>query len=133
LDSDSILQRIAQFQGKYDIVISNAPTFDQKARLFPNTTFVLGLVLGDLLCSISRNAQRLIAHLLDEQDTAVRVAERRYYGAGTQADLVEAMQHIQRCNCRFVVGGRVLNGKFRTGHDYDVRVVICCLAIDFES
>ena len=39
-----ILERINQFSGKYSVVATNAPTFIQKARLFPGATFVVGYV-----------------------------------------------------------------------------------------
>lgn len=44
LSDDAILDRAAQFAGKFSCIFTNAPTFIMKARLHPNTTFILGYV-----------------------------------------------------------------------------------------
>ena len=56
LPEEIALDRIAQFAGRYAIFAGNAPTFVEKARLYPGTTFLVGY------------------------DTAARILQTRYYG-----------------------------------------------------
>jgi hypothetical protein len=82
------LRRIAQFAGRYTIFASTAPTFVEKAPLFPGTTFVVGY------------------------DTAARILHPRYYGNSHEA-LREALQEIENQGCSFLVAGRMdENGRF---------------------
>jgi hypothetical protein len=82
------LRRIAQFAGRYTIFASTAPTFVEKARLFPGTTFVVGY------------------------DTAARILHPRYYGNSHEA-LRQALQEIEDLGCSFLVAGRMdENGRF---------------------
>lgn len=82
------LRRIAQFAGRYTIFASTAPTFVEKAPLFPGTTFVVGY------------------------DTAARILHPRYYGNSHEA-LREALQEIADQGCSFLVAGRMDdNGRF---------------------
>jgi hypothetical protein len=73
---------MAQFAGCDPVFASNAPTFVEKARLYPGATFVVGY------------------------DTATRVIHPRYYG-DSQANMLAALEEIQTCGCRFLVAGRV--------------------------
>lgn len=82
-------RRVAQFAGLGTVVLTRAPTFRDKARLFPNCTFVVGW------------------------DTAVRLVEPRYYG-GDVADMARALAAMRRLGCRFLVAGRVHDGVFRS-------------------
>jgi hypothetical protein len=77
------------------VVASRTPTFFEKAKLFPGTTFVIGW------------------------DTAFRLVEPRYYG-GRGSGILEALAGIQRLGCRFLVAGRLAEGVFRTLDDVDV-------------
>ena len=82
------IRRIAQFAGRYTIFASTAPTFIEKARLFPGTTFVVGY------------------------DTAARILHPRYYGNSHEA-VREALQEIKDLGCSFLVAGRTdENGRF---------------------
>lgn len=82
------LRRIAQFAGRYTIFASTAPTFVEKARLFPGTTFVVGY------------------------DTAARILHPRYYGNSHEA-LRQALEEISDVGCSFLVAGRMDdNGRF---------------------
>lgn len=76
------LRRIAQFAGRYTIFASTAPTFIEKARLFPGTTFVVGY------------------------DTAARILFPRYYDNSHEA-LRAALQEISDLECSFLVAGRM--------------------------
>ena len=95
LDQDEVRKRVAQFAGKWPVVASRTPTFFEKAKLFPGTTFVIGW------------------------DTAFRLVEPRYYG-GRGSGILEALAGIQRLGCRFLVAGRLAEGVFRTLDDVDV-------------
>ena len=81
--------RVAQFAGRGTVVLTRAPTFRDKAKLFPGCTFVVGW------------------------DTAARLVERRYYG-GDEAGMVRALAAMRRLGCRFLVAGRVHDGVFRS-------------------
>ena len=81
LESHTILKRLTQFAGHYPIYVTNAPTFLEKARLFPNTTFVIGY------------------------DTAERVPNPKYYN-NSRADMLSALSEILDLGCRFLVAGR---------------------------
>jgi len=82
LEVDTILSRMAQFAGCYPVFASNAPTFVEKARLYPGATFVMGY------------------------DTAARVIHPRYYN-DSEANMRAALEEIRLCECRFLVAGRV--------------------------
>ena len=82
-------RRVAQFAGIGTLVLTRAPAFRDKARLFPGCTFVVGW------------------------DTAVRLAEPRYYD-GDEAAMARALAVIRRLGCRFLVAGRVHDGVFRS-------------------
>jgi hypothetical protein len=96
LETAVALQRIAQFAGRYRIFASNAPTFVEKARLYPEATFIVGF------------------------DTAVRILQPRYYGNGIE-DLELALDEIRARGCHFMVAGRTGDdGVFRRARDLDV-------------
>src|SRR5262249_43204035 len=42
LDGKTVRHRLAQFAGKAPVELTRAPTFLEKSRLFPRTTFVIG-------------------------------------------------------------------------------------------
>lgn len=85
----TVLNRIAQFAGRYPICVSNAPTYQQKARLYPRTTFVIGY------------------------DTAVRVFDPQYY-QDSMEEVDVALNEIRAYGCSFLVAGRVnKDGMFR--------------------
>jgi nicotinic acid mononucleotide adenylyltransferase len=89
LPRPDILTRLAQFAGRHAVLASNAPTFVQKARLFPGTTFVVGF------------------------DTAERILQTRFYH-DSEEELAQALETIQQQECRFLVAGRVdEDGLFR--------------------
>jgi hypothetical protein len=81
LAPDVVLDRMAQFAGRYTIYASNAPTFLEKARLYPGTTFVVGF------------------------DTAVRILHPRYY-QNSPDNMLAALADIREQGCRFLVAGR---------------------------
>ncbi len=93
----TVLHRMAQFAGRYMVFASNAPTFVEKARLYPSTTFVVGY------------------------DTAVRILQPRYY-QDSHANMLYALAAIREADCRFLVAGRVesRDGRFRQASDLSV-------------
>lgn len=96
LPSDVVLDRLVQFAGRWPVYVSNAPTFVEKARVFPGATFVVGY------------------------DTAVRVLQRRFYG-GTELGIEQALTELQTAGCRFLVAGRYhKDGGFGAADDLDV-------------
>ena len=89
LPIDVTLDRVAQFAGRHTIFVSNAPTYLEKAQLYPNTTFVIGY------------------------DTAVRVFEPKYY-QDSHKNMRAALETIRQHGCNFLVAGRAdQNGAFR--------------------
>jgi nicotinamide mononucleotide (NMN) deamidase PncC len=81
LGTAEIRRRAAAIHGRLPLWVTRAPTFAEKAALFPGVTFVVGV------------------------DTALRIVHPRYYG-DSEARMVEALEHIRRQGCRFLVAGR---------------------------
>lgn len=78
--------RLAGFSDAEAVWLTRAPTFPEKARIFPGATFAVGV------------------------DTLVRIAEPRYYGG--PAGLAAALSLLGRC--RFLVFGRRAATGFET-------------------
>lgn len=90
LDYTEMQQRAAQFTEKsLPLWFTRAPTFDEKSRLFPGATFIAGA------------------------DTLVRIGQCRYYGNDSAA-AEAAFARIAQRGCRFLVFGRLVDGKFET-------------------
>lgn len=86
LDYIEIANRVQQFQNR-PAFLTRAAHFTQKAALFPEATFVVGL------------------------DTIVRLMDSKYYGnAPDQVDT--AIEEIKKHGCRFLVFGRNHGGCF---------------------
>ncbi|MCP5100175.1 MAG: hypothetical protein GY943_31870, partial [Chloroflexi bacterium] len=71
LSPEVIIDRLSQFAGRWPIFVSTAPTYVEKAQLYPGCTFVVGY------------------------DTAVRVLHPRYYGHN-QENIESALREIQQ-------------------------------------
>jgi len=84
LDYREIESRLAQFDRP--VWLTRLPTFLEKARQFPDATFVVGL------------------------DTLVRIADPRYYGTPVMRD--EALGELEEYGASYLVFGRELNGRF---------------------
>ena len=95
LEKKEVCRRLWQFEGRWPVVVTRAPVFREKARLFPGCTFVIGW------------------------DTAVRIVDPRYYG-GEQSQMLAALEEMKGLCCRFLVAGREENGVFRTLGNVDV-------------
>ena len=88
LTSDEVEERVAQFRGKWPLILTLAPTFLQKARLLPGCAIVLGW------------------------DTAIRLVHPRYYG-DNENTMKAALKEIGDLGCRILVAGRLDDGTFR--------------------
>jgi nicotinamide mononucleotide (NMN) deamidase PncC len=98
LDYITLLERVDALQAEKEgrvIAVTRSPTFREKAELFPGATFVVGA------------------------DTMLRIAEPRYYG-GDEARRDEAIAEISRHGSRFLVFGRVIDGRFMTLGDLNL-------------
>jgi hypothetical protein len=93
LPVNTLLERLGQFAGRYPVFASNAPTFVEKARLYPGVTFVVGF------------------------DTATRIIAPRYYGDSETA-MLAALAEMRDGGTRFLVAGREgSDGVFRELHE----------------
>ena len=95
LSAPAIRERLDQFAGTYDVVLTKAPTFAEKARVLPRTCFVIGY------------------------DTMVRLIDPVYYG-GDEQRMTKALASIAQRGGRFLVAGRLEGGEFRTLSDVPV-------------
>jgi len=83
LSVETISERISQFAGISAVLVTNkAPIFTQKAKLFPNSVFVIGY------------------------DTAIRILHKKYY-ENSEEKMVEELQGMMRLGCKFLVAGRI--------------------------
>jgi nicotinamide mononucleotide (NMN) deamidase PncC len=82
LTVEEVRSRLAQFAGTSSLWLTRAPTFVDKAALFPGAVFIVGA------------------------DTAERIVQPRFYG-GTTAQLDQAMNELRSRRCRLLVAGRV--------------------------
>jgi hypothetical protein len=94
LPEAEVARRAAQFAGRAPLLLSTAPLFSQKARLYPGCAFVLGY------------------------DTAVRLLDPRYYGGAD--GLIAALAGIRDAGCRLLVAGRLSDGRFHTLADLSI-------------
>jgi hypothetical protein len=92
---DERIELLRKVDAKRIVAMTRAPTFREKADLFPAATFVVGV------------------------DTIVRIADPKYY-AGDPSQRDAAIAEIAARGCRFVVFGRVVGEKFRVLSDLDL-------------
>jgi hypothetical protein len=82
LAGETVRHRLAQFAGKWPVELTRAPTFVEKARLFPGTIFVVGA------------------------DTAERLFGPKYYG-DDERRMHEALEEIANSGSSFLVAVRI--------------------------
>jgi hypothetical protein len=82
LTGETVRHRLTQFAWKSPVELTRAPTFVEKSRLFPRTTFVIGA------------------------DTAERLVAAKYYGDDDDRMHV-ALEEIADSGCRFLVAVRI--------------------------
>ncbi|MCH8047093.1 MAG: hypothetical protein IID44_25600 [Planctomycetes bacterium] len=92
LDCREVARRAEQLAPVGNLWLTRTPTFREKADVFPAATFVVGV------------------------DTLERIAEDRYYDNDPrQRDA--AIAHLAKQNCRFLVFGREVAGRFQSLDD----------------
>ncbi len=94
LTAPTVRERINQFAGAYDVVLTKVPTFAEKSRVLPGCCFVIGY------------------------DTMKRLVAPKYYG-GSERNMMSALATIAESNGRFLVAGRLEDGVFRTLSDVE--------------
>jgi hypothetical protein len=82
LSGETVRHRLAQFAWKWPVELTRAPTFVEKSRLLPGTTFVIGA------------------------DTAERLVAPKYYG-DDEARMHVAIEEIASSGCSFLVAVRI--------------------------
>jgi hypothetical protein len=82
LAAETVRRRLAQFAWKSPVELTRAPTFLEKSRLFPGTTFVIGA------------------------DTAERLVAPKYYG-DDEARMHVALEEIANSGSSFLVAVRI--------------------------
>jgi hypothetical protein len=82
LDEAEVRRRAGQFAWKAPLWLTRAPTFAEKAGLFPGVAFAVG------------------------SDTAARIVQPRFYGDSAEA-MQQALAALRRQGCRFLTAGRV--------------------------
>ena len=95
-----VRERLEQFAGTYDVVLTKAATFAEKAHTLPGTCFVIGY------------------------DTMVRLIDPVYYG-DDERRITKALASIAQRGGRFLVAGRLEDGAFRTLSDVPVPDEFC--------
>jgi Cytidylyltransferase-like len=96
LTGKTVRHRLAQFAWKSPVELTRAPTFVEKSRLFPRTTFVIGV------------------------DTAERLVAPRYYG-DDEVRMHVALEEIANSGGSFLVAVRIdAAGRVRTLSDIPV-------------
>ena len=95
LPASTVRERMSQFAGTYEVVLTKAPTFVEKSRVLPGCCFVIGY------------------------DTMKRIVAPKYYG-GSERNMMSALATIAESNGRFLVAGRLEDGVFRTLADVEV-------------
>ncbi len=87
LDAADVRRRLSHFRPTEPVWLTRSATFVEKAALFPNATFVVGV------------------------DTIIRIADPRYYG-GRRDARDAAVEELEQLGCRFLVFGRLLTDQF---------------------
>jgi nicotinic acid mononucleotide adenylyltransferase len=88
-------RRVAQFAGLGTVILTRAPLFSQKARLFPHSVFVLGI------------------------DTVERLIQPRFYH-NDPAEMLASFKAIRTAGCHFLVAGRLRGTHFLTLQDLEL-------------
>ncbi|HJL80320.1 MAG: cytidylyltransferase [Gammaproteobacteria bacterium] len=89
-----IQKTIDQFSQTQQWVLTNAPTFQQKIKLFPKSTFVVGT------------------------DTLMRIFDEKYYQ--DQTTMNEALECFNDYDARFIVFGREIDKTFHSLKDLNI-------------
>jgi Cytidylyltransferase-like len=82
LPDEEVRRRLTQFAWRAPVWLTRAPTYTEKAELFPGCVFVVGA------------------------DTAARIVQSRFYG-DSEERMADALARFRAANCRFLTAGRV--------------------------
>lgn len=106
LDYIEMARRLQNVSEQFPLVFTNAPTFLEKARLFPETTFIVG------------------------SDTMERIVSPYYYN-GSVSTRDEALTEIRDLGNRFLVFGRLKDDIFTGLDDLEIpdRILDICTAV----
>lgn len=91
LTIDDVERRLEQFSDRIGAVLTCAPTFAEKAELFPGAWFAMGY------------------------DTAIRLLDPKYHD-----DVIAMLGRFRTLGTRFVVAGRLHNGAFESLESLDI-------------
>lgn len=94
LDYFDLAERVPALSQHGNVILTNAPTFLEKAALFPDATFVVGI------------------------DTLIRIEQPDYYGSASLRD--EAIAQLLSRRPNFLVFGRLHEGKYRNLADITI-------------
>jgi len=92
---EEVWRRLGALRGRYPVLVTRAPIFAQKARLFPGCWFAVGV------------------------DTAFRLVDPKYYAGGV-AEMEEGLAQMLALGTRFLVAGRLVEGRYRTLEEVEV-------------
>jgi hypothetical protein len=96
LAGEAVRHRVTQFAWKSPVELTRAPTFLEKSRLFPGTTFVIGA------------------------DTAERLVAAKYYG-NDEARMLDALEEIGNSGSNFLIAVRIdSSSRLRTLGDIQI-------------
>lgn len=90
-------KRAKQFLGYAPLILSKSPLFSEKAKLFPNSKFVLGA------------------------DTATRLVDKKYYNNDENL-LLAALEELDNLGSSFLVAGRSHKEEFQTLADINIPI-----------
>ncbi|MBI2505603.1 MAG: hypothetical protein HYW07_20515 [Candidatus Latescibacteria bacterium] len=105
---EEVLRRLEALRGRYPVVVTRAPIFAQKALLFPGCWFAVGV------------------------DTAFRLVDPKYYRGG-QAEMEEGLAQMLALGCRFLVAGRLCEGRYQTLEEVGVPAIWRPLLLDIPE
>jgi Cytidylyltransferase-like len=93
LSDEAVRRRLTQFVWRAPVWLTRAPTYTEKAELFPGCVFVIGA------------------------DTAARIVQPRFY-CNSDERMAEALARFKAANCRFLTAGRIdEKGRFLSVED----------------
>ena len=96
LADEEVRRRLTQFVWRAPVWLTRAPTYTEKAELFPGCVFVVGA------------------------DTAARIVQPRFYHDNEER-MAEALARFRSAGCRFLTAGRMAaDGRFVSLDDLDV-------------
>lgn len=94
LSLDDLGTRLRQFQPQCNVWLTRAPTFAQKASVFPGATFLVGA------------------------DTVQRLLQTKYYA--NKVAFRDSLELIASNGCRFLAFGRLLDGRFTNQEAFSI-------------